>query len=337
MKKVHVSDAIDLKPSSSLEKKRANKKTVSFVGLAPRTRERAPFDDLNVEIWTLGRAWRDHRPGQETWVKRISRHFEIHPESFVHLDNKPDELHHEWLGMPHPFTIYMDDKYSEFPSSERYPIEWAVQTFGRHFTSTMSYMFPIAERDGFERIEIYGFEMGFGGEYAYQMPEVAYHIGWFRALHGYDSVYIPPESKILRAPLYAYEEMYNPILTTIEQRIGALQKARFEEENKAAKFVGALEALNELNEEVPGIKEMDKWKEIQEKYREELRRQELLVNSIIGAYHENQVFRDAIYYVMPPSYKSPPKADLEEATVPWDDVDLPWREAENVTETREES
>jgi len=62
----------------------------------------------------------------------------------------------------------------------------------------------------------------------------------FRAIHGYDSVLIPPDSKIFRAPLYAYEEMYNPILTTLEQRITILEGAKRIEEQTANKYVGAL-------------------------------------------------------------------------------------------------
>jgi hypothetical protein len=270
-------------------------------------------------------------------VKRISRHFEIHPDSFLYVDNKPDELHTEWLGQEHPFPIYMDDNYPQYPASVKYPIERAVNTFGRHFTSTMSYMFPVAHFEGFDRIELYGFEMGFGGEYAYQMPEVAYHIGWFRALHGYDSVVIPPESKILRAPLYAYEEMYNPILTSIEQRVLIMQQAVTTEEGNAAKFEGATEALKSLNREIPGLEYNEKFKELLAEAEEGVIKQTILVNKIMGALHDDKVLKDAIYYMMPPSYKTEPKTDLSESVVPWDEVDLPWKEAEDVTETREES
>lgn len=344
MEKVHIGEEGDQKKFLDLESARKGKKTVAFVGMAPRTRERAPFDVPDIEIWTLGRSWRDKKlvngkAIEEKWVKRISRHYEIHPKGFQYLDNKPDEPHFGWLKEEHDFPIYMDDKYPEFPASVRYPIEWAVETYGRHFTSSMSYFFPIAEQDGFDRIEIYGFEMGFGGEYAYQMPEVAYHIGWFRALHGYDSVVIPPDSKILRAPLYAYEEMYNPILTTLEQRITILEGAKRIEEMTANKYVGAMEALNELNGVIPGLEHNEGFKELQTRLRGELRRQEMLVNSIQGAQHDDKVIKDTIYYMMPPSYKRKPTTDLNEQYNPvtWDEVDLPWKEAENVTETREES
>lgn len=340
MKMVEIGPENDMKSYPDLEEKRKGKKTVAFLGLAPRTRQYAPFDDLSIEIWTLGRAWRDRKIEkgnltEETWIKRISRHFEIHPESFCYLDTKPDELHTKWLRENHPFPIYMDDKYPEFPSSVRYPIEYAVNTYGRHFTSTMSYMFPIADKDGFDRVELYGFEMGHGGEYAYQMPEVSYHIGWFRAKHGYDSVYIPKESKILRAPLYAYEEMYNPILTTIEQRISMMQKTRIAEEKTGAKFEGAVVALKELAKELDGIEYNKTFKELLDRMEDEYNKQTILVNNVGGALHDNLVLRDAIYYMMPPSYKTKPTVDLSEATVPWDGIELPWEEDENVKKETE--
>jgi len=342
MQKLHIGTSNEVTKFEDLKANRKGKKTVAFVGMSPSTRELAPFDDSEIEIFTLGRSWRDVKieKGEKTkkkWVKRISRHFEIHPDSFCHLDTKPDELHFKWLEQNHPFIIYMDDKYEKYPASVRYPIERAVNTFGRHFTSTMSYMFPIAEFEGFDRIELYGFEMGLTGEYAYQMPEVSYHIGWFRAKHGYDSVVIPPSSRILRAPLYAYEEMYNPILTSIEQRIHVLGQNLIKETAGLEKYNGALEIIRLIKEDIPGIEHNEKFGKLEEETKMEQQKQSIMVNSLLTATNESKVLKDAIYYMMPPSYKAAPTADENACVVPWNDVDLPWREAENVTETREES
>jgi hypothetical protein len=329
---------------TNMEEARKGKKTVAFVGMAATTRDRAPWDDPNVEIWGLGRSWRDTKikdgkPSDERWLKRISRYFEIHPKEFLHLDNKPYELHSEWLREKHDFPIYMDDVYPEFPSSVRYPIEWAVETFGRRFTSSMSYMWPIAHRDGFDRIELYGFEMGMGGEYAFQLPEVCYHIGWFCGVHGRDSVFIQPDSHILRAPLYAYEEMYNPILTSLEQRIRVLGGGLAFEEKIGSTFIGGLGALKDLQEKLPGIEYSPVWKELKEEYTAKLRDKEHKIASIRGSLNDNKVLKDAVYYMLPASYKYNPKDGKEviDEPVGWDEVDLPWKEAENVTETREES
>jgi len=151
--------------------------------MAPRTRSGLRSTLQIYEIWTLGRSWRDKKlvngkAIDEKWVKRILPHYEIHPKGFQYLDNKADELHYEWLKEEHDFPIYMDDVYPEFPSSVRYPIEWAVDTYGRHFTSSMSYFFPIAEQDGFDRIEITASRWDLAG-IRLSDAEVAYHIGWF--------------------------------------------------------------------------------------------------------------------------------------------------------------
>jgi hypothetical protein len=293
----------------NLEEQRKGKKTVAFVAMSPTTRTKAPWDDLDIEIWSLNRAWRDQTNDSEKargigdrYLKRISRHFEIHPENNNIVDTKPKELHDDWLRQPHPFPIYMMDKDPRYPSSVRYPIEWAVERYGRAFTSTMAYMFPMASKLGFDRIELYGLELAYGGEYAYQLPEVCYHIGWFRGEKGSkDAVYIPTDSPVLRSLLYAYEEMYNPFLTSMEQRISTLRIGHQVIECNAFKYGGKVEAMDEIGALVPELKDSETWKELRKKYFEDFRVKELQMNSVMGEWNGLEVMKNVFWYIIPPS------------------------------------
>jgi len=315
---------------------RKGKKTVAFCGMSPQTRTKAPWDDLTVDVWTMNRSWRDHLPGKDPYVKRITKHWEIHPEKFQALENKPDARHEEWLRLSHPFPIFMDEKYEQYPSSVRYDIERAVNEYGRHFTSSMTYMFPQAEWEGYDRIELWGFEMKWGGEYAYQLPELAYHIGWFRAKHGYNSVYVPEESPILRSLLYAYEEMYNPLVTVIEQRMQSLEFAKQTEECNAHHQAGYIEALDEFAEKLPWVKHIPEWEALRAEKRETFRKTEIQINQILGARQDLGVAGNLLWYHIPPSYKEVKyKEAMGDET--WDKLNykLPWREESNVEEAQE--
>ena len=317
-----------------LESLRKGKKTVAFAAMSPLTRSKAPWDDLNVEIWTLNRSWRDNTNEAEKaqgfgdkYIKRISRHFELHPETANTLDTKPKELHDDWLRQPHPFPIYMEKKDPRYPSSVRYPIEWAVEKYGRTFTSTMAYMFPMASKLGFDRIELYGLELAYGGEYAYQLPEVCHHIGWFRGEKGSkDAVYIPTDSPVLRSMLYAYEEMYNPFLTNLEQRISTLRNGHQVIECNAFKQGGKVEALDHIAALLPELKESDTWKELRKDAFEEFRVKELQMNSVMGEWNGLEVIKNVFWYMIPPSYGWRDEHDftLPETIIPYEGQTFPW-------------
>jgi len=89
---------------------------------------------------------------------------------------------------------------------------------------------------------------------------------------------------------------------------------------------------------MPGLEHNEGFKELQTRLRGELRKQEMLVNSIQALSTTNKVIKGYDLYMMPPSYKRKPTTDLNEQYNPvvWDEVDLPWKEAEDVTETRED-
>jgi hypothetical protein len=113
----------------------------------------------------------------------------------------------EWQLMK---PIYMQYWNSEIPNSVEYPIrevsDLAFSNFRRgdrkvkYFTSTLAYMMGIALLDGFERIEIYGFELSDDIEYVKQKACAEFWIGL--AIGKGIEVYVPENCQILFSTLY---------------------------------------------------------------------------------------------------------------------------------------
>ena len=127
--------------------------------MSVRHRDLAPFDDEDVEIWALNESQSD----RFDFVKRCTRHFQLHPFwNCMRPDNQNDPHHPDWLRREHPFPIYMQDtegEYKEIPSAKKYPLEeieawvqeqmpgrkdypslkWDVQHW-QYYTNTFPYM-----------------------------------------------------------------------------------------------------------------------------------------------------------------------------------------------------
>lgn len=112
--------------------------------------------------------------------------------------------------------MYMQYWNSEVPNSISYPIhEVAANAFSnfrrgdskvKYFTSTLAYMMGIATlpEEGFERIEIYGFELADDIEYIKQKACAEWWIGF--AMGRGIEIYTPPNNQILYSTLYGGDE-----------------------------------------------------------------------------------------------------------------------------------
>ncbi len=182
-------------------------KTVALVGFASATLGFA-HDSQADEFWSVNNAI-DYN------IPRIDRLFEIHPLEYLELkskgENNGQNKHWDWLLKEHPFPIYMQEVFPQFPSSVQYPFEDVYALMGGikrgerkepkpYLTSSIGYMLPMAILEGFERIEIYGVEMASGTEYGYQKANTEFWIG-MAAGQGIE-IYIPEISALLNAKLY---------------------------------------------------------------------------------------------------------------------------------------
>lgn len=232
------------------------KDKVAIVGFAPGTRNMAPYNDPDYEVWGVNEEY------NFDWLKRYDRWFQLHPRwDFSRENNTNDPNHFLWLqnksgacikckgtgifktldGKEEPCTIckagiytpsnrqiipiYMQKAHSDIPGSITYPLKEVVDSFmadlkptGRqlYFTSSPAYMLSLAVYLGFPRIELYGFEMGAMTEYHYQRSNFEYLIGKAQGM-GFD-VYIPKESSLLKGKLYGYENMKMGYRQNLEMR-----------------------------------------------------------------------------------------------------------------------
>ncbi len=190
---------------------REGKKTVAIVGMAATSCSLAPYGDEDVEIWMLNEAH------AFSWMKRATRWFQIHNSDSwkTYIAKREVRGHFNWLKKnPLDIPIYMQHAQEIIPKSVAYPlhdvIDMVFPNFRRgedevkYFTSTFAYMFGIAILDGFDRIEIYGFEMADDVEYVKQKACAEFWIGY--AMGKGIEVYTPPSNQILWSALYGGNE-----------------------------------------------------------------------------------------------------------------------------------
>lgn len=179
-------------------------KSVALYGFAAETRD-GIWQTRADQIWSITWAYKYDLP-------RIDRLLEIHPIWIQARSKKPEYQkprdHWEWLKKNHKIPVVMLVKHPEVPMCERYPLE-QVQALlpqdrrSKVLTSSFDYLMALAVLEGYERIEVYGFEMGSDTEYRYQREGAAYWIAQCDA-RGIDLV-LPVNTALLRNKLYGYE------------------------------------------------------------------------------------------------------------------------------------
>jgi hypothetical protein len=141
-------------------------------------------------------------------------------------------------------TIVMQDDNKDVPGCVRLPIEELKHIYCQdeipYFTSTLAHMVVYAMWRDYKDIELYGFEMESGTEYANQRACVEYWIGFGRAL----GIHIEaPGANILKGPHYAYESIAQGYRTRLEMRIRSLNAQLNAATGEALKAEGALQAI----------------------------------------------------------------------------------------------
>jgi hypothetical protein len=250
-------DSID-----DVKQARVGKKTVAFVGMASTSRHLAPFDDPSIPIWALN----ESATPRFSFLKRVDRIYQLHPEwDFTRPGNHNYEDYPRWLKEKHPFQIVMQEVYQKYPSSVCYPIKEVVEKFGKealYFTSSAPYLIAHALLEGYNRIEMYGFEMAADEEYANQKPCAEFWMGV--AIGQGCEVYLPPGNPMLgkEMMLYGYEMLPGILPMHVElrkmairQQIAEQEKAKAEAEGKKKDIIARIKLLPD-NEKLPLIKEV---------------------------------------------------------------------------------
>jgi len=98
-------------------------KTVAIVGSHRETRDLAPWDDPNIEIWAFNEAYSQKIHGDDgepyQWCKRADVVFQLHdPVVYQSVNNRSDRHHWEWLQAEHEnLRIYMQYHDDLIPNS----------------------------------------------------------------------------------------------------------------------------------------------------------------------------------------------------------------------------
>ena len=236
-----------------LAKQRKGKRTVAIVGFAPSSRHLAPYDDPDVEIWGVNEAYAHNFMVDSNGNFRADRWFQLHkPWSYKRDNNRNDPDHWKWLQQEHPFPIYMQEKDPLVPSSVKYPLEeivekyltgkvWRGEEVCRYFTSSFAYMCALALYLGFERIEVYGFEMATMTEYTYQKGSTEFWLGLAAGL-GVE-VQLVENCQLLKGAMYGYEVTQMINRQELEARLAGLNKIETEAVGVLNQAAGRRQAL----------------------------------------------------------------------------------------------
>lgn len=282
---------------------------VAIVGFHDNTRDKAPFDNPDFEIWTLNEEY------NFPWIKRFDRHFQLHPRwDFSRTNNLNDPNHLLWLkgidgtcvyckgaGMVKvkdkedkcPFCdqgiykvpesrkgvpIYMQQEWDDIPGSIKLPLAEITEEFlpgAPYYTSSAAYMLGLAMLMGFKRIEFYGFDMGSDTEYHYQRANFEY---WLGLAHSRGFEVVLPGSAILTGKLYGYENMHTGYRQQLEMRMFELNKQFGATKADVIKLESQHEILKQLKEE--GIEQVE---ERLKETKKLLQKKQALLNFISGA------------------------------------------------------
>lgn len=160
-----------------MEKEPAESNTerkVAIVGGA-RSRVRAPYRDESWEIWAFS--------SLRLPTPRITRWFEMHAfedlQSQLRRETARRWSFHSYMRFLAQLQcpIYLQQPRDDLPTSLAYPLQDALDSFGRCFTSTASYLIALAILEGFETIGVWGVSLTARNVYARQRPGVEYLLG----------------------------------------------------------------------------------------------------------------------------------------------------------------
>lgn len=178
-------------------------RSLAIVGSHPDTREKAPYDDPDFEIWLFNEA-----PQRPDIYKRWDACLQIHkPEVYSSLENWVNKDHWAWLQRDHgpDKRIFMQEVDYRVPNSVKYPLDEILSLVPyKYLRSSPAMALALGIYLGYKRIDLYGSELSSNTEYTYQAINYAFWIGF---AHGY-GVDLNLEcwhDEFYRQPIYGYE------------------------------------------------------------------------------------------------------------------------------------
>lgn len=173
---------------------------VAIVGSARLTRDLAPFEDPDVEIWAMNES------PMFPWMKRLDALFQMHRIGAVQRSNRMVPEYWQWLQQPHPFPIYMQHRFRAVPASKKYPYNEIMEELNpvrQFFRSSIAFALALAIFQKRERIALFGIDQASDTEYFWQRDCTTYWLG--RAEGAGIQITLPDNCSLLRGKIYGYE------------------------------------------------------------------------------------------------------------------------------------
>lgn len=199
-------------------------KRLAIVGSHPDTRENAPFDDPDVDIWVFNEA------AMAAWCRRWDAVFQIHtPEVYTSPNNTSNKGHWAWLQEAHgERVIWMGEQDERVPNSRKYPLDEIIEKVpGAHlrwFDSSPSYAMALAIYQGYEEITLYGMDLVSNTEYVHQLRNWNFWVGVAMG-RGIRIVFESEPNDFGNGRLYGYEGEVQIERAAFWQRVDTLEKA----------------------------------------------------------------------------------------------------------------
>lgn len=221
---------------------------IALMGSAPSSRNLAPFNDPNWDIWSCS------PPNYD--LPRVDAWFELH-----NLDRKmapPANRPYIETIMKHP-RVYITRKDPRFQNAIEFPWKPLVGKYGRDFfSSSLSWMMAFAIEQKPEKIGLWGVDMSANEEYGHQRPGLKFFMREAK-LQGIQ-VYAPPQSDIMQPmPLYGIKEHTRYFAkqkarkAELEARVNDAAQRKDKAEKEILVLTGALDDMRYMNNTYDGI------------------------------------------------------------------------------------
>lgn len=251
------------------------RKKICILGFAATSRNLAPFNDPEWEIWGLNGLYKEI-----AWPDNMARWYEFHPRHDIDsYEAGGGEDYVKFLqGLKIP--LYTECKYPDIPTSEVYPLAQICDFFhigsesrralvnphmiagnikNPYFTNSISMMVAHAIHDmlyykrEIEEIAVYGVDMSHATEYGHQKPSCEFYLGICEGLRLAGKLKtwgVPKESSLLKHDfIYGYEGVaQGKYIGTLKARKAQLNNILLNYQNQersahdaAQQFLGALQ------------------------------------------------------------------------------------------------
>lgn len=220
-------------------------KKLAIVGSQELTRDNAPWENKEFDIWTI-----THH-AHAKWCKRFDAVIEIHEKNF-YTKGIHDPQYFEWLkNIDQP--VYLINAHADIKSAIEYPLDEIKKELlgninvkgkpAQNFSSSIDYTLALAILKGYEQIDIYGVEMRHESEYGDQQFSFSFWVAT-AAAKGI-KVNLHCTNGLFNKPLYGKQDVTTEKLKDFAK---GLQGQKAQLETQAMNIDGALMLIQQVFE-----------------------------------------------------------------------------------------